>query len=162
MPDDCKLVFTFSFTFEGDNNSGDSTLLILTLLTLGKRVFLGTVFVSEVRSFLKFEFLARLFTAALGDDSLTFCCDVRGFSCCFMSLLGECLAFLSKDKFSGLCTEECPTLSDAAGGSCGVDWECCIGELDASSSSAQSSSIVEERTSVLGEANLHTVFDRGD
>jgi hypothetical protein len=124
MPESCKLVFTFSFTFDGDNNSGDSKLPFLRLLTLGKKVFLGVVFVSEVRIFFEFEFLARLFTAAIGDDSLRFCCDVRDNSCWFMSLFGECLAFLSKDKLSGLCTEECPTLSNVAGGSCGVGWEC--------------------------------------
>jgi hypothetical protein len=117
-------VFTFSFTFDGDNNSGESMKLFLTLLTFGKRVFLGTVFVSEVTRFFEFEFLARLFIAVLGDDSLTLCCDVRGFSCCFISLLGECPPFLSKDKFSGLCTKEYPTLSDVAGGSCGDGWEC--------------------------------------
>jgi hypothetical protein len=63
----CKLVFKFSFTFDGDNNSGGSRPPFLMLLTF------GVVFVSEVRSFFETELLAKVFVAVLGDDSLGFC-----------------------------------------------------------------------------------------
>jgi hypothetical protein len=124
----CKLVFTFSFTFDGDNSSGGSRPPFLRLPTFGKSILFGVVFGSEDRNLFEFELLARCFIAVLEDNSVKFCCDTGCFSWCFMmSLLGECLAVVSRGKFSGLCAEEFPALSDVAGNSLfkfGVSGEC--------------------------------------